>query len=60
MSIKHAFESAKADGADATLVRPSNWNAEHTITTSKIKAQPNATQSIPTTTHTVFHPDNIR
>ena len=52
MSIKHAFESAKDDGADATLVRPSNWNAEHTITTSKIKAQPNATQSIPTATHT--------
>lgn len=30
MAIKHAFTSAKDDGADATLVRPSNWNAEHT------------------------------
>lgn len=29
MSIKHAFESAKEDGADETLVRPSNWNADH-------------------------------
>lgn len=27
--VKHAFVSAKADGADATLVRPLNWNAEH-------------------------------
>lgn len=27
----HAFPSAKADGADATKVRPSNWNAEHRI-----------------------------
>ena len=30
MAIKHAFTSAKEDGADATLVRPSDWNAEHT------------------------------
>ena len=36
MSIKHAFESAKADGADATLVRPSDWNAEHVTNLSKI------------------------
>lgn len=27
--IKHAFVSAKGDGGDATLVRPSNWNAAH-------------------------------
>lgn len=32
ISVKHAFQSAKADGSDASLVRPSNWNAEHTIT----------------------------
>lgn len=30
-NIKHAFTSAKTDGADATLVRPSNWNAEHVV-----------------------------
>ncbi len=30
MSIKHAFTSAKGDGADATLVRPIDWNAAHT------------------------------
>lgn len=29
IQIKHAFVSAKGDGGDATLVRPSNWNAAH-------------------------------
>ena len=29
MPIKHAFTSAKSDGGDATLVRPSDWNAGH-------------------------------
>lgn len=32
ISAKHAFASAKSDGGDATLVKPSDWNAEHTIT----------------------------
>lgn len=31
MPIKHAFTSGKADGGDATLVQPSNWNADHSI-----------------------------
>jgi hypothetical protein len=31
MGIKHVFQSAKADGGDATLIRPSNWNDNHTI-----------------------------
>jgi hypothetical protein len=31
MTIKHAFTSPKADGSDATLVRPSNWNADHQV-----------------------------
>jgi hypothetical protein len=30
MPIKHAFTSPKSDGADATLARPSDWNADHT------------------------------
>ena len=30
MPIKHAFVSGKADGADTTLVRPVDWNANHT------------------------------
>ena len=32
ISLKHTFQSAKEDGADTTIVQPSNWNAEHTIT----------------------------
>jgi len=31
ISLKHAFTSAQSDGADASLVRPSNWNAEHVL-----------------------------
>jgi hypothetical protein len=29
MPITHTFVSGKADGGDSTLVRPSNWNADH-------------------------------
>jgi hypothetical protein len=29
--ITHRFSSAKADGGDATLVRPSNWNDSHSV-----------------------------
>lgn len=29
MQIKHKFASPKADGVDSTVVRPSNWNADH-------------------------------
>ncbi|UOF77914.1 hypothetical protein [Caudoviricetes sp.] len=32
VSLTHAFVSGKTDGADSTLVQPSNWNANHTIT----------------------------
>jgi hypothetical protein len=31
-SFKHAKTSGVTDGADSTLVQPSDWNAEHTIT----------------------------
>lgn len=30
MALNHPFVSAIADGADTTLVRPSDWNAGHT------------------------------
>ncbi len=30
--LKHRFISAKADGADTSVVRPSNWNDTHTVT----------------------------
>lgn len=32
VSLKHAFNCAKADGVDATAVKPSDWNAEHQLT----------------------------
>lgn len=32
VSLKHTFTSNVADSGDATLVQPSNWNAEHTLT----------------------------
>jgi microcystin-dependent protein len=31
MAVKHQFVSEIADGPDDTLVRPSDWNAEHVI-----------------------------
>lgn len=32
LTVKHAFVSPKADGVDPTIVRPSNWNADHLVT----------------------------
>ena len=32
VSLKHNFVSAVADGADTSVVRPSNWNDEHALT----------------------------
>jgi hypothetical protein len=32
VSLKHQFVSNVADSPDATLVQPSNWNAEHLLT----------------------------
>jgi hypothetical protein len=32
MGITHSKVSAKSDGGDATLVRPSDWNADHVLT----------------------------
>src|ERR1700678_1635546 len=31
LTITHAFVSSKADGTDATQVRPSDWNNTHVI-----------------------------
>lgn len=36
MAIKHTFVSAVADGSDTGLVRPTNWNADHTIENGSI------------------------
>lgn len=32
LTVKHEFESAKSDGADATLLQPSYWNSDHVMT----------------------------
>jgi microcystin-dependent protein len=31
ISVTHKFQSLKGDGADATLIRPSNWNDTHNL-----------------------------
>lgn len=36
MAIKHSFVSEKADGADNTLVKPSDWNETHVIENGSI------------------------
>jgi len=43
ISITHTFVSAIADGADATLVRPSDWNAVHTFADIAPLASPSFT-----------------
>ena len=43
MPVKHALTSAKADGGDASLVQPSNWNANHDTPTVELPANANAT-----------------
>jgi len=34
ITFKHVYQSAKSDGVNTALVRPSNWNAQHTFTSS--------------------------
>lgn len=57
VTINHAFVSAKGDGSDATLVRPSNWNASHNLNmaTSKLlgrlTAGPGLVEEIPVTSY---------
>lgn len=31
VSLKHKFQSSKADSADTSLIRPTNWNDEHDL-----------------------------
>jgi len=57
LTVKHPFVSAKGDGSDATLVRPSNWNASHKIemATNKIigrlTAGPGDAEELPVTSY---------
>lgn len=45
VSLKHKFSSAKTDGADTTVVRPSNWNDEHDLTLAASRLLGRATAS---------------
>jgi microcystin-dependent protein len=36
ISLKHKFQSAKGDGPDTSLVKPSDWNNEHDLLTDTI------------------------
>ena len=53
MAITHPFVSAIADGGDASLVQPSNWNADHTIGDDTITAVMMAASSVDLATNTV-------
>lgn len=48
MVITHAFVNPKADGADATIVRPSDWNANHALTGLISSAQMETTAAVVT------------
>jgi len=43
ISTKHKFVSPKPDGADATIVRATNWNDEHAITMATARLMGRAT-----------------
>jgi len=57
VTLTHPFVSGKADGTDVTLVKPTNWNAEHKFETAAddvllgraTGAGPGAVQEIPFT-----------
>lgn len=48
MPLRHTFVSAKSDGGDSTLVRPSDWNADHTVSSwewASVAASPSTSQN---------------
>lgn len=45
INIKHAFVSQKSDTSDPTLIQPSNWNAQHTLTAAANTVLGNSTSS---------------
>jgi len=59
LTVKHTFVSAKGDGSDATLVRPSNWNANHDIELAsnriigRLTAGPGDAEELPVTPYMV-------
>lgn len=53
MSIKHAKVSGKPDGADATLVRPSDWNASHVLSDEYVLTDATAKTYLANTWYTI-------
>jgi hypothetical protein len=59
ITVKHQFVSAKGDGSDATLVRPSNWNASHDINLAtnaiigRLTAGPGLAEELPVTAYMI-------
>ena len=59
IDVKHAFVSAKGDGTDSTLVRPSNWNASHNINMAtnnvigRLTAGPGPAEELPATPYMI-------
>ena len=49
MAITHPFVSGIADGGDATLVRPSNWNSDHAFPDKNVYVQGPGSVTIATT-----------
>lgn len=55
VSFKHTFASGVADSGIVTNVRPSNWNAEHTVTAATFKLLGTAgTTTVGEVTYTAF------
>jgi hypothetical protein len=40
MPIRHIFVSQKQDGADPSVVRPSDWNADHIVEAIVVSSPP--------------------
>jgi len=56
MAITHSKVSAKGDGGDSSLVRPSDWNDDHaigngTITEAHLSISDNTTKDVSTSAH---------
>ena len=49
--LKHKFQSAVADGTDATLIRASNWNDDHNMWLGY--------RTVPTSSDTIADSDNL-
>lgn len=42
LTVRHAFQSSVPDDADSSLMRPSDWNADHTVTPATPEEQTGA------------------